>query len=332
MNVPSFLIGICHTLQHIEYIIMNMCVRSDAVEAKINDPTTNQINIVLNEPRDGNPTNKKEADLGKSLQFIEQYFTHFVGLDHIIQIVKQIYATKRMNERRLKYGLKSSNQTLHMMFKGNPGTGKTTFARQLAKMYYHMDILSKGHFIEVDRADLVGQYIGETAEKTRKLVKRAIGGVLFIDEAYSLGRGGEKDFGKEAIDSLVKHMEDHLNDVVIIIAGYPAEMDQFLLLNPGLKSRFPFIIDFPNYTIDQLQLIAEKMVAKRDYKLTTGAKSLLNNHLMTQLNKNMYNFSNGRYIRNLIERAIRRQALRLLDQEQYSLDDLMQLTKQDMRV
>src|SRR5690625_3880907 len=140
-----------------------------------------------------------------------------------------------------------------MLFKGNPGTGKTTVARKLAKMYFDMNILSKGHFIEAERADLVGEYIGQTAQKTRALIQKSMGGILFIDEAYSLARGGEKDFGKEAIDTLVKHMEDNHNDFVLILAGYPHEMERFLSLNPGLKSRFPFILDFQNYDVDQLR-------------------------------------------------------------------------------
>ncbi|GJM69287.1 hypothetical protein HMSSN036_15030 [Paenibacillus macerans] len=145
---------------------------------------------------------------------------------------------------RSEAGLLSGPQVYHMIFKGNPGTGKTTVARIVAKMFQRMGVLSKGHLIEVERADLVGEYIGHTAQKTRDLVKKALGGILFIDEAYSLARGGEKDFGKEAIDTLVKAMEDQKNQFILILAGYSDEMDFFLSTNPGLPSRFPIQMDF----------------------------------------------------------------------------------------
>src|SRR5699024_9845279 len=152
----------------------------------------------------------------------------------------ETYATILINEKRKQIGLPCSTQVLHMLFQGNPGTGKTTVARKPAQMYFHMNILSTGHFIHAEPAYPVGEHTRQTAQKTRALIQKAIGGILFIDEAYSLARGGEKDFGKAAIDTLVKHMEDNHNDFVLILAGYPHEMERFLSLNPGLKSRFPF--------------------------------------------------------------------------------------------
>src|SRR5690625_2562851 len=146
---------------------------------------------------------------------------------------------KQMNEKRREMGLFTNKQVLHMIFTGNPGTGKTSIARELAKILYRLNILSRGHFIEVERADIVGEYIGQTAQKTKAIFQKALGGVLFIDEAYSLARGGEKDFGREAIDTIVKQMEDHSEDVVLILAGYPKEMEHFISLNPGIISRFP---------------------------------------------------------------------------------------------
>src|SRR5699024_5209785 len=140
----------------------------------------------------------------------------FVGLDSFKMTIKKIYATIRINERRIAHGIPSKSQVLHMIFSGNPGTGKTTIARELALLYSKLGVLSKGHFIEVDRADIVGEYIGETAQKTRQLIRQALGGVLFIDEAYSLARGGPRDFGREAIDTLVKQMEDYHDDLVVI--------------------------------------------------------------------------------------------------------------------
>src|SRR5690606_23632794 len=164
--------------------------------------------------------------------------------------------------------LVSEPLVLHMIFKGNPGTGKTTVARICGRMFKEMGVLPKGHLVECERADLVGEYIGHTAHRTREQIKKAMGGILFIDEAYSLARGGEKDFGKEAIDTLVKAIEDHTNEFVLILAGYQREMEHFLMANPGLKSRFPIHIDFPDYSADELFQIAHLMLRERQYRLT----------------------------------------------------------------
>src|SRR5690625_793849 len=227
-------------------------------------------------------------------------------------------------------GLTNSVQVLHMLFKGKPGTGKTTVARKLAKAYFNMNLLSKGHFIEAERADLVGEYIGQTAQKTRKLIEKSLGGILFIDEAYSLARGGEKDFGKEAIDTLVTHMENNHHDFALILAGYPAEMDEFLLLNPGLQSRFPFRLDFKDFTVDELIAIAKQMVAEREYEMTMSAEWKLRAHLLRKTVDIDWNFSNARYVRNLIEHSIRIQAVRLMGKDHVSIEDLVQLTDSDI--
>ena len=219
-----------------------------------------------------------------------------------------------------------------MMFKGNPGTGKTTVARLIGKLFHKMNVLSKGHLIEAERADLVGEYIGHTAQKTRDLVKKALGGILFIDEAYSLGRGGEKDFGKEAIDTLVKHMEDRQHEFILILAGYSREMDYFLSLNPGLLSRFPLVIDFPDYTTDQLMEIAFLMLEDREYAISRDAERKLRQHLVLLRSlQSPISFSNGRYIRNVLEKAIRAQAMRLLHEDSYEKIDLMTLRSQDFQ-
>ncbi|MDD4563169.1 MAG: AAA family ATPase, partial [Syntrophomonadaceae bacterium] len=152
-----------------------------------------------------------------------------------------------IQNRRSELRLKADPTALHMVFKGNPGTGKTTVARILGRIFNEIGILSKGHLLEVERADLVGEYIGHTAQKTREILKRAMGGIVFIDEAYSLAQGGERDFGKEAITTLVKAMEDYRDNLVVILAGYSQEIDRFLKSNPGLRSRFPIHIDFCDY-------------------------------------------------------------------------------------
>jgi stage V sporulation protein K len=266
-----------------------------------------------------------------ALKEIEDELGALVGMEEMKRMIKEIYAWIFVNKKREEVGMKARKQALHMMFKGNPGTGKTTVARLIGKLFLKMNVLSKGHLIEAERADLVGEYIGHTAQKTRDLIKKAQGGILFIDEAYSLGRGGEKDFGKEAIDTLVKHMEDKQHEFILILAGYSREMEYFLTLNPGLHSRFPLVIDFPNYTIDQLMEISSRMLDEREYTLSHEAEKKLKDHLIwvkAVLSPN--SFSNGRYVRNIIETSIRAQAMRLLLQNSFDKHELMTLRSNDL--
>ncbi|WP_160719866.1 stage V sporulation protein K [Bacillus sp. USDA818B3_A] len=266
-----------------------------------------------------------------ALKEIEEELGALVGMEEMKRMIKEIYAWIYVNKKREEMGLKARKQALHMMFKGNPGTGKTTVARLIGKLFQKMSVLSKGHLIEAERADLVGEYIGHTAQKTRDLVKKAQGGILFIDEAYSLGRGGEKDFGKEAIDTLVKHMEDKQHEFILILAGYSREMNHFLTLNPGLHSRFPLVIDFPDYNIDQLMDIAGRMLEEREYTFSHEAEKKLRDHLIwvkAVLNPN--SFSNGRYVRNVIEKSVRAQAMRLLMLNSYDKHELMTLRSNDL--
>lgn len=265
---------------------------------------------------------------------IQKELDPMIGMDNVKSLIYEIYALLYVSRLRSEAGLTGGAQVYHMIFKGNPGTGKTTIARIVAKLFQKMGVLSKGHLIEVERADLVGEYIGHTAQKTRDLVRKAMGGVLFVDEAYSLARGGEKDFGKEAIDTLVKAMEDQRNQFVLILAGYPLEIEQFLMTNPGLPSRFPIQIEFPDYSVDQLLQIGELMVKERDYILLPQTAFKLRQHLVQEKLNEMFSFSNARYVRNMIEKAIRHQAVRLISQYASSVpakQELMAIRPEDLK-
>lgn len=296
-----------------------------------------QIKIIFHQKKEENQVVKEKINIISSPKHelfyeMERELEVLVGMDSVKEILREIYAWIYVNKERQLIGLKSDSQVLHMLFKGNPGTGKTTVARMIGKLLHRLDILSKGHLIEAERADLVGEYIGHTAQKTRDLIKKASGGILFIDEAYSLGRGGEKDFGKEAIDTLVKHMEDKAKDFVLILAGYSKEMDQFLMLNPGLRSRFPFIINFPDYSVSELLDIGKMMFEEREYLVTDEAVMILQDHLNEVKYNKQYTFSNGRYVRNIIEKSIRKQAVRLLNKNVFSRESLLTITSQDIQL
>lgn len=257
-------------------------------------------------------------------------FDELVGLDDIKEVFKEIAAFVEIQKQRGQEGLATEPMTLHMLFKGSPGTGKTTVARIAGKLFKELGVLSKGHLIEVDRADLVGEYIGHTAQKTKEQLKKASGGILFVDEAYSLGRGGEKDFGKEATDILVKYMEDWRDDLIVILAGYTREMDAFLASNPGLRSRFPLQLEFPDYNVMELVAIGKSMLKKRQYWLEEDAAEELEKILRRAILQGHNRSGNARLVRNLVEKAIRRQAVRLVKQSWVSREDLMMITKADL--
>lgn len=255
---------------------------------------------------------------------------HLVGLGEIKSFVEEIYAWLEVGKRRKNAGLIAEQQVLHMVFTGNPGTGKTTVARIIGELFQEMGVLTQGHVIEVERADLVGEYIGHTAQKTREHVKQALGGILFIDEAYSLCRGGEKDFGKEAIDTLVKSMEDYKNEFVLILAGYSGEMETFIRSNPGLPSRFPIHLKFPDFSIAELLEIADLMVKQREYMFSAAAKEKIRQFLYREVERKNHTFGNARFIRNIVEQAIRLHAVRLLKKREADRNSLMTILPEDI--
>lgn len=252
-----------------------------------------------------------------------------VALKSLKAMIYEWFATIVIQNRRRSLGLKVSAQSYHMIFRGNPGTGKTTVARLMGKLFHALGVLSRGHLIEVERADLVGEYIGHTAQRTRELIRKAEGGILFIDEAYALTRGGDKDFGREAIDTLVKSMEDLRHQLILILAGYEAEMNMFLRANPGLPSRFPVTVTFPDYQLEELLDIAERMSEAREYRLDRMARLKLAEIIRQEMEIRTRPFSNARFVRNVVERAIRRHAVRTVKSPALSRDTLMTLKAED---
>lgn len=265
------------------------------------------------------------------LNSLQQELETLIGLQSVKNMVREIQAFAQIQQCRVALQLVSEPIVLHTIFMGNPGTGKTTVARLLSKMLKEMGILQKGHTVEVERADLVAEYIGQTAQKTREAVKRAMGGLLFIDEAYSLARGGERDFGKEAIDTLVKAMEDFRGDFIVILAGYPEPMEYFITANPGLRSRFPLTIHFPDYSDLELFKIGEMMFKTRQYTLTKSARRKMVEAIRQLRHKDPDNFGNARVVRNMVEKALRLQAVRLVSKTGVTKEELMLILEEDIQ-
>ncbi|MCL1948043.1 MAG: AAA family ATPase, partial [Chitinivibrionia bacterium] len=255
-----------------------------------------------------------------------------IGLKRVKEEVSTLINTLKINKIRESKGLKQTSMSMHLVFSGNPGTGKTTVARIISKIYFNLGFLSKGHLTETDRAGLVGQYIGHTAIKTKEVIEKSKGGVLFIDEAYSLthDKSGQ-DFGKESIDTLLKYMEDYRNDLVVIVAGYPELMGDFLKSNPGLKSRFNNFIDFDDYNPEELYQILIGMCNKEQYKLSESAKEILKEHFTNIYNNKDTYFGNGREVRNIFEKLIKNQNNRLVGNKNLTEDELLTITEKDIK-
>lgn len=253
-----------------------------------------------------------------------------IGLRQVKSELQSLTRFIEVNQKRKEAGLRVAAISYHCVFAGNPGTGKTTVARILAGIYRQLGILKKGQLIETDRSGLVAEYVGQTAVKTNKMIDRAIGGVLFIDEAYTLAQGGENDYGREAIATLLKRMEDERDRLVVILAGYTNEIEQFINSNPGLRSRFNRYVHFDDYTEEELFQIFILQAQKYDYHLDDEAKGALRSLLRDKVENRQKDFGNARYVRNLFESVIENQAVRLSANKETDKESLAIITKADI--
>lgn len=268
----------------------------------------------------------------KSLPELLEELNSLIGLADVKSEVNSLINLVKMRKRREQMGLRSAPMSLHLVFTGNPGTGKTTVARLLSKIYYHLGILSKGHLVEVDRSGLVGGYVGQTAIKTQEVIQKSLGGILFIDEAYSLANKGDNDYGNEAIDTILKAMEDHRDDLILIVAGYPEKMEGFLQSNPGLPSRFNKRIFFADYTPENLVDIFKLCCRQNNYQIGEGVEDFLREFFTKHYEARDENFANGRFARNFFEKVIETQANRLsAGIENANAEELQLLTMEDVR-
>lgn len=273
------------------------------------------------------PDYKTELDVDSLLRSLND----LTGMQSVKTEINNMINLLKICKIRQENGLQTPPVTNHLVFLGNPGTGKTTVARILAKIYHGLGVLSKGHLVEVDRAGLVAGYMGQTSEKVMEVIEKAKGGILFIDEAYALANGHDGDFGQEAIDILNKAMEDNREDLIVIAAGYHDEMQDFLDANPGLRSRFNRTIEFPNYTASELVEILCNRAASLDYTLTEDAVAYIKDSFEHVLACPPDNFGNARSARNYLDRVIHNQANRLVMENNFKEEDLTKLTLADVQ-
>nr|WP_326185380.1 AAA family ATPase [uncultured Oscillibacter sp.] len=275
------------------------------------------------------PAAEEEAAPPERIEDLQAELDGYIGLDAVKKEVRNLINMVTVYQMREKNGLPNTDLSLHMVFSGNPGTGKTTVARIMARIYHSLGILSKGQLVEVDRSGLVAGYVGQTAIKTGKVIERALGGVLFIDEAYALNGRAENDFGQEAIDTMLKAMEDHRDDLVVIVAGYDGLMDDFIHSNPGLESRFNRFLHFEDYSADEMMRIFEMQCKKGCYTLEGQAAEMVRDFIREE-NTDPVSFGNARGVRNIFEQILVNQANRLAGMEQVTKEDLMTITPTDV--
>lgn len=296
-------------------------------EGKPADPAKGRTDSTA--PQANDPQPDDEALPVENIEDLKAELAELIGLDNIKKEVNNLINMVSVHKMRESHGLKAADMSLHMVFTGNPGTGKTTIARMMARIYRSLGVLSKGQLVEVDRSGVVAGYVGQTAAKTSKVIESAIGGVLFIDEAYSLSSKSENDFGLEAIDTLLKAMEDKRDDLIVIVAGYDELMDGFIHSNPGLESRFNRYMHFDDYSVDEMLQILDLQLKKGQYTLDEAAKSAVRNYIEAA-NTSSTAFGNARGVRNIFEKLLVEQANRIAAMTEITKDDLLTITEADV--
>ncbi len=320
-QIVTLAVAVCFTVMAIMTTVIVVTDTDDNADSVDQTNQTEQAeapdSLVVNEPIEGDPYQELEE---------------LIGLEAVKEEVKSLANFVRLQKQRQEKGLKTPKMSYHLVFTGSPGTGKTTVARIVARIYKDLGILKKGHTVETDRSGLVAEYVGQTAIKTNAVVNSALNGVLFIDEAYALVPEGEAhaDYGQEAISTLLKRMEDDRDKLVVIIAGYPNEMKRFINSNPGLQSRFNRYINFPDYTADELVDIFHMYMKKNEYTISADADTLLRRKLEFVVAHKTRNFGNARFVRNVFEKTIQRQADRLAKRTGLTEKLLMELTSEDL--
>ena len=287
---------------------------------KLLDIKQEEKTIVVEEPKE---------ESSESLEDLQKQLDSMIGLGGVKSQVHSLINELKIDAIRKSKGFKVSNTSKHLVFKGNPGTGKTTIARLLSKIYKELGVLEKGQLVEVDRSEIVAGYVGQTALKTKEKIDEAMGGILFIDEAYTLAKG-DNDFGQEAIDTLLKAMEDHRDEFIVIVAGYDEPMESFLQSNPGLKYRFNEYIHFDDYSKEELFLIFGLLCEQNDFRMDLEAQDTLKSYLNELCNHKPDNFANGREMRNLFDKSKKAHSNRLASLNEISDEDLITFKKDDL--
>ncbi|WP_370407557.1 AAA family ATPase [Tenacibaculum dicentrarchi] len=313
------------------YRIASLIAKADGTVSEEEQEILKKINEKLQHPKEKLQGVKEvEIDENETLEEVLEELNQLVGLDNIKGAIAELSNFLKVQKLREAEGLKSVNNSLHSVFMGPPGTGKTTVARLISKIYKHLGYLEKGHLIETDRSGMVAGYVGQTALKVEEIVTASLNGVLFIDEAYALAKDAKKDFGNEAIEVLLKKMEDHRKELVVIVAGYPDEMKSFINSNPGLQSRFNRYFTFDHYKPTELVAIFELFCKKNDFVLASDAKEKLLFIFEKLYEKKDKNFGNARVARNLFEKIIEYQANRIIAIAPITKELLITIVEQDI--